>query len=396
MLMEIQSAKASIKSLFKSHYSKYNRNWRDRPNQLKAPYVDRIRVAKRQIGKLERDSKKIAQHLDAIQTATEANRRSFARSKAEKDVIVQSRRHDQFQNLAAKKQKVLMKLIATLHKAKKRGRSGRATKTQVSRTTYYKSAHAWPTKGSKPDRVHSHYHYYNDPFNARFHFYYGYYSGRYNHDRDVYLDCISPNPETEVPPEPQTEGAETEGGEESDPDEATDEGFDKPILHPSVEGAVRDVQENSTEPADPWANIDDMIFQSSTELYDIVASPVHLAAIHEEAAELGVDVVADISSCLDNGAAVAAKLDDIAESTSIDRSAVEQSVDNNLHAWEEVDDFRSSLETVEDYTDPLDADDAVNMYAGAGPRDLDDGGPSMEVVPTPHYPALDAELAHAR
>jgi hypothetical protein len=64
LLVEVKQCKAE--RIFKSHYSKYNRNWRNTPNTLKLPWVEKIRVAKREIGKLQRDSNKIGQLLTEI------------------------------------------------------------------------------------------------------------------------------------------------------------------------------------------------------------------------------------------------------------------------------------------------------------------------------------------
>ena len=45
LLAEVKQCKAEIKHIFKSHLSKYNMTWRNTPDKLKLPWVEKIRVA---------------------------------------------------------------------------------------------------------------------------------------------------------------------------------------------------------------------------------------------------------------------------------------------------------------------------------------------------------------
>ena len=65
LLLEVKECKAEIKYIFKSHLSKYNMSWRNTPDKLKLPWVEKIRGAKRKIGKLQRDSNKIGHEIGA-------------------------------------------------------------------------------------------------------------------------------------------------------------------------------------------------------------------------------------------------------------------------------------------------------------------------------------------
>merc|ERR1712157_236981 len=76
-LNEVTQCKAAIKNIFKQHYSKWNPHWRNEPNRLKAPYVERIRVAKRKIGRMERDSTKCARLLSEIQSCVASNKQEY-------------------------------------------------------------------------------------------------------------------------------------------------------------------------------------------------------------------------------------------------------------------------------------------------------------------------------
>jgi hypothetical protein len=55
LLLEVKECKAEIKYIFKSHLSKYNMTWRNTPDKLKLPWVEKIRGAKGKIGKLQRE-----------------------------------------------------------------------------------------------------------------------------------------------------------------------------------------------------------------------------------------------------------------------------------------------------------------------------------------------------
>jgi hypothetical protein len=372
-LAEVSACKAAIKRLFQSHYNKHNRRWRDTPNQLKAPFVDRIRVAKRNIGQMERDSRKIAKLLDEIKECVNQNRMRYLDIKQEKDAVTRSRRANQLQNLGRKKQKILATLVTKLHKAKRRGRKKKSAKTQVPRSTYYKSPNMWPsskyTRHGTHHGIHSGYRYYNDPYCTRYHDNHGYYSCDADHERDCYLDDDEALAADMCACESQERGDTS-----SDADVV---GADAPCGNPFIEGLLCDVEEMSPEAPDPWSNIDAMLTDNPEGLYSAVTSVEYLAAIHEEATELGPDVVADIRGALDDGAAVDLKLDEIAASTDISRDTLEAEVDRGLDASLDMEVLQSTMDTLPDYKSELDADDAVGMYAGAGPRDLEDGGPSF-------------------
>ena len=99
-LREVSECKQSIKTLFKSHYFKYNRNWRNEPNRLKLPYVDRIRVTKRRIGEFKRGSAKIANLLEEIRQCVNSNRVEYEQIKGEKDRVKINNRENQFRGIA--------------------------------------------------------------------------------------------------------------------------------------------------------------------------------------------------------------------------------------------------------------------------------------------------------
>merc|ERR1711966_454558 len=96
------------------------------------------------------------------------------------------------------------------------------------------------------------------------------------------------------------------------------------------------------------------------------------------------DVLHDVSPTLDLGAAVTDKLCGIALSTNASNEMLTAFVDSSLDEQFDLAAIERDLPDVEDYEnsaddvdDTMDADDAVTVYAGAGPRDLDDGGPSF-------------------
>jgi hypothetical protein len=103
LLTEIQREKAAIKMIFKSHYSKYDRFWRIKPNELKVPHVTRIRVAKREISRIQRESNRIGTLLSEIKNCVQANIRERTIIEAQKSKARLERREGQLQKLAKKK-----------------------------------------------------------------------------------------------------------------------------------------------------------------------------------------------------------------------------------------------------------------------------------------------------
>jgi len=449
-LREVQRCKAEIKRIFKLHYSKYNFNWRDKPNRLKLPYVERIRQAKRKIGQIERDTAKMAKLLGEIRGCIESNRRSYYQIQQEKESAKLERRRGQLENISQKKKKVMTQLVTKLHKAKQRGRKGKSGKTQVPRSAYYKDKRLWPSRnagggggggtgGRTRGAPSSHYHHWNDPYGARYHWGYGYYGYGYHdhrhhwlHDDCPDLDRYPPVPEEEVPSPPPSEDEEDQPGEDSERENPDDgggadgggadgggadggapEGEEGPPPSFIVDNDVpwEDVPEdiavdddtNAWEdiapvgdpaelavPPDPWEGMDGLVREIDANPA-VTLAPEFLADVHMEAAELGPDVVADLAPVLDAGAAVDAKIDDVVDSMAVDRDLVFNAVYSNLDedfdvgaieselgeipAYEAVTDDFDEAETDDLQTD--DVDDVVEMYAGAGPRDLDDGGPAF-------------------
>lgn len=372
-LQEVSIAKASIKRIFKSHYSKYNRNWRDTPNRLKLPFVEKIRVAKRKIGKMQRDSTKIGQLLGEIKACVDRNRKQRMAIEEEKRNVKIARRDGQLKQLAAKKAKFLRNLVTKLHKAKRRGRENKSAKTQVPRSTYYRDRHMWPSVSAPRRRVHSSYRYYNDPYCARYHHLYGYYYYQYDTDRNSYLDGGA---FTGVPMEPQ-------------PDDESGITDDSGVARQAAllgvgfwNNLLGDVAKVAAALADLWGDVDALLQFGKTNP-QIVSSPEFLSEVHNEASELGVDVASDLCGTLDDGAAVNDKVNEISESIGVPPETLGTLVDSNLVGNFDLSALESSLVDIPDYSggDDVggtdDAEDAVAMYAGAGPRDLDDGGPSF-------------------
>lgn len=354
---EVSLCKMEIKKLFKIAYSKHNRHWRNLPNKQKLPWVERIRVAKRKIGKIERDQKKIAELLDEIRACVQKNKMAQKveiERKANERLV---RREGQLVNLGWKKSKFAADLVRKLNKAKLRGRQQKSAKLQVPRSTYYKSANLWPSnKPPKPNkRPHSYYSHYNDPYYARYHWWH--HPTYHNHNTYYHYDD----------PSVYDRGNDDDPG--SDANDAVLGGM-------YVDGGMM------PESDDPWCNVDALVQQVGSD-YSAVLSPEYLALLHEECSELGPDVVENISSTLDDGAAISSKLDEIGEKTNAPPEMLGQIVDGNgfdLAAMED------TLADIPDYglgdisgedDDVADADDIVDMYAGAGPQDLPDGGPSF-------------------
>jgi len=350
---EVTHCKAEIKRLFRAAYSKYNPRWRDGPNQKKLPWVERIRVAKRRIGEIQRHQKKIAALLNEIQQCVSSNKIEQATNderKANERIV---RREDQLEKLGEKKKKFATNLVTKLNKAKLRGRQQKSAKTQLPRSTYYGSQNLWPS--NKPSSrqngtPHSFYQHYNDPYYARHHYYPAFYNSPYgyNHFNNNSNDWMS--------------GTENNDDREAETNAAW--------------GCMLSETDGMTcEPDDPWSNVDALIQQVDSD-YGSVVSPEYLALIHEECAELGPDVVENIRGTLDDGATISDKLDEIGANTNAPPEMINDVVDRadqfDLAALE------STLADIPEFEsgDIIDADDAVGMYAGAGPRDLDDGGPS--------------------
>mmetsp|Transcript_25497 Transcript_25497/g.60091 ORF Transcript_25497/g.60091 Transcript_25497/m.60091 type:complete len:137 (-) Transcript_25497:305-715(-) len=107
---------------------------------------------------------------------------------------------------------------------------------QVPRSTYYKSKNMWPSKNrpTKGHREHYHYHYFNDPYGARFYPYYPYFHhfeyGEFEGDASSYR--------------------------ENNYDLETNATWDYML------SGVEDV---SCEPRDPWENLDELIQRIDTD-----------------------------------------------------------------------------------------------------------------------------------
>ena len=339
LLRDVAFYKSEIKKLFKRAYSKYNRNWRDGPNRAKLPWIEKICVAKRKIGKMNRDQAKIASLLNEIMTCIHNNKLLRANIEDQKAAERLERREGQLKQLAIKKRKIVTNLVTKLRKAKMRGRQKKSAKMQVPRSTYYKSSHIWPSNNRRRGRRrnHSFYDHDNDPYYART------YCWGWGYD---------------------------DSGNDSGAEEDCD----------WLESAM---QETSIESEDPWANLDSLV-QELDNNYSSAIDAEHLAYVHQECSELGIDVVEAVSKTLDDGAAVADKLDEIGTSMNVPNDMLTAVVDSSLGEPFDLAAIDSTLPDIAEYEtgtdgndrdDIMDADDAVGMYAGAGPRDLDDGGP---------------------
>ena len=374
-LQVVTNARADIKRLFKRHYSKYNRNWRAEPNRLKAPYVETIRVAKRKIGRMERESKKIATLLNEISNCVSSNLNQYRKFQTDKETSKLARREGELKSLALNKNGILVDLVTKLHKAKKRGRENKSAKRQLPRSSYYKSRNLWPNTvlPRHQAHVHSRYRSFNDPYNARYHQFFGFYSDINEQERNKYLDDNSPTAPFEFEMEPPV--ASNSSGSKKP-------GYDAPSslsnyaawasLISSVNGIVH-------EGLDPWADVDALL-QTAHSDPNVVFTPDYLTEMHYASSELGVDVVSDVSRTLDKCSKWSTRMQKLAKV--LDTTL--EVIDTTLETMEIVDavvDLAAVESTLGDIpdtqADTLDADDAVGMYAGAGPRDLDDGGPSF-------------------
>ncbi|KAL7552382.1 hypothetical protein ACHAWF_015624 [Thalassiosira exigua] len=381
---EVEMCKAKIKRLFKAAYSKYNPRWRDGPNVQKLPWVDRIRVAKRKIGQMQRDQKKIATLLSEIQACVEANKRERAiveEQKANERIV---RRSPQLCKLGEKKKKFATNLVTKLHKAKLRGRQQKSAKTQLPRSAYYKNKHIWPSaqpprppimqpepnKPHKPHRPHSWYNSYNDPYYARPHWwYYSHYP--YYHSYNDYSYFDREDSSTSIASQMAEMGPGGDGESQT---------------NAAWGGMLADVGDGvlpSCANDDPWSCVDTLVNEVGTN-YESILSPEYLAVLHEECSELGPDVLQTIHGTLDDGATISDKLEEIGTSTSAPPEMVAGVVDSDQIDFEmlestldDVPEFDGGIDDFNDTSDALGADEAVGMYAGAGPRDLDDGGPSF-------------------
>jgi len=353
---EVALCKREIKKLFQRAYSKYNSRWRDGPNRQKLPWVERIRVAKRRIGQIQRDQKKIATLLEEIKQCVRANKmaqRLQDETKANERLV---RREGQLEQLGEKKKKFATNLVTKLNKAKLRGRQQKSAKTQLPRSTYYKSSNMWPSNTPPKKRngnPHSYYNYYNDPYCTRP--YWWYYPTSYNDTNDWMYGSDASIYEMD-----------DDGHRDSDTDDA------------ALGGMLSDVDGMTCEPDDPWSNVDALVQQVESD-YGAVLSPEYIALLHEECSELGPDVVENIRGTLDDGAAVSSKLDEIGEKTDAPPEMIGNIVDGGGFDLAAMDIALADIPEYEpgDSIDSDDAGDVVDMYAGAGPRDLDDGGPSF-------------------
>ena len=310
--------------------------------QEKLPWVEKIRVSKRKIGQLQRDQEKIAKLLAEIQRCVDENKRAKAIVDEQKSNERIVRRQPQLEQLASKKEKICVTLIQKLHKAKARGRQKKSGKQQIPRSTYYRDRNIWPSsKWSNQRRNdHSYYHYYNDPYGARWgHYPYGYTS--YGDE----LCCY-----------PSSDGNDTCG---------------------VWDHMYSNSDKTAFEPSDPWQNVDTAL--AAYLAADTAMSAAHLALLHAEVSELGGDVLDGVASTLDAGASLPAKLDDISESTGIPTDMLSEVVDANGLDPVAVQEDLPPIPEFDggDWDDgAVDADDAVEMYAGAEPRHLDDNDPS--------------------
>ena len=387
-LQQVATAKAQIKRLFKSHYSKYNRNWRDAPNRLKLPLVENIRQAKRAIGKNQRDAAKIGALLEEINNCVVRNRREGAVIAEGKRNVKLVRKEGKIKQMATKKTKFFSTLVTKLHNAKLKSRQNKLSKTCLPRSAYYNNRHMWPSAsgGHRRHRAHSSYRYYNDPYNARYHNHYGFYDHSCDAERQTYLDeddhsalaaVASLNHATHL-------FHETESSSEVDRDGQT-------AIFVETTGVwndqLCDVENLFPISVDPWETIDTLI-HFGENCFSAILSSEFLCDMHNEIADLGLDVVSDICGTLDYGAAVNEQINEISESLDVASETLETIVDSNLENSFDLAALESSLGEIPDYdgdvgadaameTTTDDADDAVSMYAGAGPRDLDDGGPSF-------------------
>ena len=388
-LQEVASAKAQIKRLFKSHYSKYNRNWRDAPNRLKLAHVEKIRQAKRAIGKNRRDAAKIGALLEEINKCVVRNRREDAEIAEGKRNVKLVRKEGQLKQLATKKTKFFTSLVTKLRKAKLKSRQNKGSKSHLPRSAYYNNRHMWPSSssGHRRHRAHSSYRYYNDPYHVRYHNHYGLYDHSCDTERQNYLDeddssalaaVASLNHATHVFRENE--------GTTSDVDRDGQTG----VLVETNDvwnGQLCDVENLFPISLDPWETIDTLT-HFGENFFSTILSPEFLRDMHNEIAELGPDVVSDICGTLDYGAAMNEQLNEISENLDVPTETLQTIVDSNLENTFDLSALEGSLGEIPDYnadvgidaamdTTTDDADDAVAMYAGAGPRDLDDGGPSF-------------------
>lgn len=372
LLAVVKREKAHIKQLFKSHYSKHNRHWRDKPNKLKLVHVEQIRNAKRELNRIQRDSKKIGSLLQEIQNCILSNKKERTAIAEEKSKMRIERREGQLKQLAMKKKKIITNLVTKVNKAKRRGRQQKSAKKQIPRSTYYKSKKFWPTsyRPPRPSRNKaSYYNFYNDPYCVRNHWcWYALNNDMVNDDNwGSFVD-------------------------ESDQQLAEDD-------HDAVaawDAIFSQVDATSLDRhVDPWATVDSLINQCDSDLNTCI-SLEYLSALHEEASELGVDVVENLAKDLDEGAALTKKLESIGAMIECASDLIPCLVDSFLEEEFDFMDLCDSLDDVPEYNaddfvydgvsdfdenqanfdEIVDADAAVAMYAGAGPR-RDSSGPSF-------------------
>lgn len=291
----------------------------------------------------------MAKLLEEIRVCIVMNKRNRASIDEQKGNERLVRREGQLKQLSEKKKKIVTQLITKLHKAKIRGRQQKSAKHQVPRSTYYKSRDMWPSNkwSTQHQKEHSKYRYYNDPYYARNSYYYhGYYH-------------------TPIYPCFWTD------------DDCYDHGY--------WDRGLQNVDMADCEPGDAWENVDALVQTAETN-YGAATSLAYLAAVHEECSELGIDVIGDISGALDNGAALTDKMNELETSIGVPPDVLAGVVDSSQIDLNAIQDTLPDIpedETSGDYSaagddDAMEADQAIEMYAGAGPRDLDDGGPSFD------------------
>jgi len=140
----------------------------------------------------------------------------------------------------------------------------------------------------------------------------------------------------------------------------------------SWDGVVSDPLMNEQVTRDPWGSMDTLMTSDPT-MTDIASI---LPDIHDEAAELGPDVLADIAPMLDEVAAIDSSIAQTAASVGVDPGIINSAVDSRvIDSGFDSNLLQENLGDIDNYD--VGDGDLVDMYAAAGPRDLDDGGPSF-------------------
>ena len=368
---KIMNAKATIKQIFKSHYSKYNHRWRDKPNRLKRPYVETIRQEKRKIGRMNRGAIKIGRLMEAVKYCLQVNEAWYKEQQQEKALIRLEKRKPQLQRLAEKKRKAMTTLLTKFHKARQKAVKKRTAKEQVPRAAYYRHRGNWPhyKMGRRPG---SHYHRYNDPFYRRY--YYG---------------C------------PSYPGMEDNSMHGSNNDDGT-----PPALPPYVlDGVIPDSSDDDCTsilpPVSHYCNPSNMSAIDSLErgISDGVTDSGFMSEMHQLFGEHGPDTLSSLTGVMDSLSKVNESVNQISDGVGSDPQEVAAfmtSVESNhfsaeetLAALPEIEDgdfdlddpdseFNQESVEVDEDVETDEADEAVDMYAGAGPANLPKGGPPPE------------------